>query len=110
MQGLFRKRKSCANSNQAGYGIDDDKINYSRVEESAKIACIHESILQMENGYHTNLGERGSLISGGQRQRIGLARAIYRKNQILVLDESGEDTNSNVVKGLNYSVIARDDQ
>jgi ATP-binding cassette subfamily B protein len=70
------------------FGIPVEKINKNLVIKSAKKAKIHDFINSLPNKYNEVTGERGNLLSGGQKQRLAIARAFYKKAQILILDEA----------------------
>ena len=82
-------------------GKNIENIDKSKVLNAAKQAFIHEFIISLKNGYYTKIGERGISLSGGQMQRIALARAFYKDNNFLILDES---TNS-LDKKTEYKII-----
>lgn len=90
----------------------DTRIDIDRVYEVAKIAHIHEDILNMPMNYETLIGDMGSSLSGGQKQRILIARALYKNPKILFLDEATShldiDTEikiNNALKQLNITQV-----
>jgi subfamily B ATP-binding cassette protein MsbA len=81
-------------ANNIALGIPN--ATHEQIVNAATIANAHNFIMQKENGYETNIGDRGSKLSGGERQRITIARAVLKNPPILILDEatSSLDTES----------------
>lgn len=80
--------------NNIAFGMEG--VTEEDVIQAAKIANAHDFISLMEQGYHTNIGERGNKLSGGQKQRVSIARAVLKNPPIMILDEatSALDTES----------------
>ncbi len=82
----------------------DDAITPDDAVAAAKVAAVHESISEFQEGYNTIVGERGMTLSGGQKQRISIARAISRKPGLLLLDDClsavDAETEHEIIAGL----------
>ncbi|MDA9102983.1 ABC transporter ATP-binding protein/permease [Candidatus Thioglobus sp.] len=86
------------------FGIPVEKIDFTLLKQVAHRAQISQTIESWKKQYNTVVGERGVRLSGGQRQRIGIARALYKKADVIVLDEAtsslDNDTESTVMKAI----------
>tara|TARA_X000000950_G_C13881096_1_gene646903 strand:+ start:682 stop:2379 length:1698 start_codon:yes stop_codon:yes gene_type:complete len=67
--------------------LSSTNIDENKIKKSIKISNLEQVILKLPNGIHTELGESGSILSGGQKQRIMIARAIYKSENFIILDE-----------------------
>jgi len=117
LKSIINWRKKIGYLSQSFFILDDsiknniilnDESNEDRLIEIIKICQLTELISSKKEGLNTVIGERGSLLSGGEKQRIGLARALYRNPEILILDEPTSSLDDNTAENFIESVLKLD--
>lgn len=117
LKSIVNWRKKIGYLSQSFFILDDsiknniilnDESNEDRLIEIIKICQLTELISSKKEGLNTIIGERGSLLSGGEKQRIGLARALYRNPEILILDEPTSSLDENTAENFIESVLKLD--
>jgi ABC-type multidrug transport system fused ATPase/permease subunit len=87
-------------------GIADNEIDEVAIVEALKSAQLEDFVASLPEGLDTVVGERGVRLSGGQRQRIGIARALYHRPSVLVLDEATSSLDTETERGVMQAVQA----
>lgn len=92
-------------------GCDEASVDLDRVNKAVDMANLREFVDSLPNGLQSRIGECGALLSGGQRQRIGIARALYKRADILFFDEATSSLDSDTERGINESIetLSRND-
>jgi len=88
------------------FGDPDDQLDLERVRDAAMRANVDEFISSLPEGYQTSVGERGIRLSGGQRQRIGIARALYKRASVLILDEATSAVDDSTEMAIMRSILS----
>ena len=85
-------------------GCDEKDVDMAQVEKCIEAASLSEFVASLPKGIHTRIGECGALLSGGQRQRIGIARALYKRANILFFDEATSSLDSATEQSINRAI------
>ena len=85
-------------------GCEEQDVDMQHIERCIEAASLSEFIASLPNGVHTRIGECGALLSGGQRQRIGIARALYKRADILFFDEATSSLDNATEQSINRAI------
>ncbi|GAG53820.1 unnamed protein product [marine sediment metagenome] len=91
-------------TNNIGFGLPENKVNFEEVVQMSKIASVFNDIMNFSDKFDTKIGERGITLSGGQKQRVSISRALMINPNILILDDALSSVDASTEKQILKSI------